>query len=116
MSDAMREPLVRFFDALEAIGAEHEELYDTDVRERIGAALEQQLIAGSQGEVSESFGMFSSEGDRLVRDAVASYLGEARPIADALNLGEAARRAAVWDAEAASSEGTPVDEFLGWVD
>jgi hypothetical protein len=60
--------------------------------------------------------MFSPEGNRLVRDAVASYLAEAGPIADALNLDEAARRASVWDAEAASTRGMPVDEFLGWVD
>jgi hypothetical protein len=60
--------------------------------------------------------MFSVEGDRLVRDALASYLGEAVPRADALNPDDAARRAAVWDRDAASSVGTPVDQFLGWVD
>ncbi len=113
----MREPLVRFLDALEAIGAEHDEVYDTAVRERMGDVIEERLITSSrEGEISEDFRMFSPEGNRLVRDAVASYLAEARPIADALSLDEAARRASVWDAEAASSNGTPVDEFLGWKD
>ncbi len=113
----MREPLVRFLEALEAIGVEHGEVYDTDVRERMADAVEQRLITRSrQGELSDDFGMFSPEGNRLVRDAVASYLAEAGPIADALNLDEAARRASVWDAEAASTKGMPVDEFLGWVD
>ena len=38
---------MRFLDALEAIGVEHEEVYDTDVRERLGAIIEQRLIARS---------------------------------------------------------------------
>ena len=117
MSSGMREPLVRFLDALEAIGAEHEEVYDTDVRERLGAVIEQRLIARSDTvEVPDELGMFSSEGNQLVRTALVNYLAEASTRADAANLDESARRAAVWDGEAASSNGTPVDEFLGWVD
>ena len=113
----MREPLVRFLDALEAIGAEHEEVYDTDVRERVGAVIEQVLVAKSQPvTVPGELGMFSPEGNRLVREALAAYLGDAVPRADALELDEAARRAAVWDAGAESTSGLPVDEFLGWVD
>jgi hypothetical protein len=113
----MREPLVRFLDALEAIGAKHEEVYDTDVRERVAAVIEQRLIASStEVDVSDELGMFSSEGNQLVRSALVSYLAEASTRADAANLDESARRAAVWDGEAVSSSGTPVDEFLGWVD
>jgi hypothetical protein len=75
------------------------------------------LVTKSPGnDVPDELGMFSLEGNRLVRTALASYLAEATPRADALKLDEAARRAAVWNAEAASSSGTPVDEFLGWVD
>jgi hypothetical protein len=117
MSSGMREPLVRFLDALEAIGAEHEEVYDTDVRERLAALIEQRLIRKSnEVNIPDELGTFSPEGDQLVRAALVSYLAEAAPRADALNLDEAARRAAVWDGEAASSNGMPVDEFLGWVD
>ena len=116
MSTGMREPLVRFLDALEAIGAEHEEVYDTDVRERLAAVIEQRLITKSnEVDVPDELGMFSGVG-QLVRAALVSYLAEASARADALNLDESARRAAVWDGEAASSNGTPVDEFLGWVD
>ena len=95
----MREPLVRFLDALEAVGAEHEEVYDTDVRERLAEVIEQRLITRSREvEVSDELGMFSPEGNQLVRAALVSYLAEAcKPRADALNLDEAARRAAVWD-------------------
>jgi hypothetical protein len=117
MGTGMREPLVRFLDALEAIGAEHEEVYDTDVRERLAAVIEQRLITKSnQVNVPDQLGMFSAAGNQLVRGALVSYLAEASTRADALNLDESARRAAVWDGEASSSNGTPVDEFLGWVD
>jgi hypothetical protein len=117
MSNGMRDPLVRFLDALEAIGAEHEEVYDTDVRERLAAVIEQRLIVkSSEVDVPDELGMFSPEGNQLVRAALVTYLDEAAPRADALNLDEAARRAAVWDGEAVSTNGMPVDEFLGWVD
>jgi hypothetical protein len=113
----LRDPLVRLLDALEAIGDEHEEVYDTDVRERMADAIERRLIARSDdGELSGDFGMFSDDGNRRVREAVERYLAEAVPRADALGLDERARRASVWDIETTSSRGTTVDEFLGWVD
>ena len=113
----MREPLVGFLDALEAIGAEHEEVYDTDVRERLAEVIDRLLVTPSPAAtVPAELGMFSPEGNELVREAVTTYLAEAAPRADALKLDQAARRAAVWDGEAASSRGTPVDEFLGWID
>jgi hypothetical protein len=113
----MREPLVRLLDALEAIAADHEEVYDTDVREQIAAFIERRLIANAnEVNVPDSFGMFSTEGNQRVRAALTSYLAEAVPCADALNLDKGARRVAVWDRDAVSRNGTPVDEFLGWVD
>ena len=87
------------------------------VRERLATVIEQRLITKShEADVPADLGMFSPEGNQLVRASLVSYLAETAPRADALNLDEASRRAAVWDGEAASSEGTPVDEFLGWVD
>ena len=116
MSDAMRAPLVGFLDGLETIGDQHEEVYDTDVREQVGAVTEQVLVTKSGPlVVADELGMFSPEANRAVSEAMRTYLAEAVPAADELRLDEAARRAAVWDGEAASSRGTPVDEFLGWV-
>jgi hypothetical protein len=116
MSGGMREPLVRFLDALEAVGIEHEEVYDTDVRERLAAVIDQRLITKANvDDVPDELGMFSPQGNLLVPAALVSYLAEAGTRADELNLDERARRAAVWDGEAASSNGMPVDEFLGWL-
>src|SRR5262245_50869912 len=83
MPDAMRDALVRFLDALEAVAAEHEELFDTDVREDMAMAIEERLVKKSeQGDVPDEFAMFSSEGNGLVRAAVMSYLAEVMPLAD----------------------------------
>jgi hypothetical protein len=60
--------------------------------------------------------MFSDEGNAAVTRAVDQYLSAIVPLSDKLQLGGEERRAAVWDAEAASSRGTTVDEFLGWID
>jgi hypothetical protein len=58
--------------------------------------------------------MFSDDGNQAVGAALTTFLTRAQPQARALGLDEAARRAAVWDAEATSSSGAPVDDFLGW--
>jgi len=115
MNDQMRELLVGFLDVLEAIAIDHEELYDTDVRERLAEVIERALVMNSDpAEVPEELGMFTDDGNRRVSAALAMYLASARGQANALGLDAPARRAAVWDAHAASSNGTPVDEFLGW--
>ncbi len=113
----MRDLLIKFLDALEAIGGDHEELYDTDVRERVGEVIERLLVTPSGSiDVPRDLGMFSEEGNRLVAGALERYLAEAVPRADELQLDEAARRVAVWDGDAVSRTGSTVDEFLGWID
>jgi hypothetical protein len=71
----MRDALVRFLDALEAVETQHDELHDTDVREAMADVIEKHLVTGSEnGEVPEEFLMFSPEGNRRVRDVAVSYL------------------------------------------
>jgi hypothetical protein len=115
VSNEMRAALIEYLDALEAIGAAHEELFDTDVRERLAATIEQVFVL-RQGPLAVpiDLGMFSTDANEALSSATAAYLATAAIRARALGLDEAARRAAVWDAEATSSAGTPVDEFLGW--
>ena len=107
MDEQLRLALVALLDALEAIGKQHEEVYDTDVRERMADAIE-------RGEVPASLGMFSDEGNRAVAAALHAYLSVARSHASALGLDADGRRAAVWNEEVTSSSGAPVDDFLGW--
>lgn len=113
----MRDALVRFLDALEAIGVDHDEVYDTDVRERLAEAIEHNLITPTGPiETPTKLGMFSDEADERVAAALGAYLTDARRQADVAGLDEAARRGAVWDPDATSGSGATVDEFLGWVD
>ena len=113
----MRAALRRFLDDLEGIGVEHGELYDTDVREHLAEAIVTALIPdlGVTAD-SDEYGMFSREGNDAVRRAVERYLSAVVPMAASLALDQRERVAAVWDADAASSQGTTVDEFLGWLD
>jgi hypothetical protein len=116
MSTAMREPLVRLLDAMEAIGNDHEEIFDTDVRERVGDVIERSLVTQIDTvSVPADLGMFSDDGNEQLRSVLERYLTDATQIAGALGLDESARRSAVWDEEAASTSGLSVDEFLGWV-
>ena len=117
MADEMRAPLILFLDSLEAIGSEHEEVYDTDVRERLAESIEEILVMRvAPLDVSDNLGMFSDEANRSVAKALRAFLEVVVPEADALGLDEAARRGAVWNVEARSSRDTTVDEFLGWPD
>lgn len=115
MAPTMRGHLTAFLDQLERIGLEHDELYDTDVRERMAEVIERTLVEGAGPiDVPRSLGMFSEEGNARVQAALATYLGSALPLATELALDEAGRRDAVWDEGGGSSAGTSVDEFLGW--
>ena len=111
----MRPPLERLIEALEAVAAVYEEVYDTDVREQMAEAIVRGLTE-NEFEPPAEYGMFSAEANQLVREAVSSYLATARPTADSLELDGEARLRAVWDADARSASGTGVDEFLGWID
>jgi transketolase len=113
----MRAALRRLLDDLEELGQTHDEVYDTDVREHMAEAIVSGLLSelGTAGDPAE-FGMFSAEGNVAVRQAVEKYLSTAVPTADELGLDQRERTTAIWDAEVTSSQGTPVDEFLGWLE
>ena len=67
-----------------------------------------------RGEVPDSLGMFSDEGNRAVAAALQAYVSAALPRGGVLGLDADGRRAAVWNEEVTSSSGAPVDDFLGW--
>src|SRR5712692_9697287 len=63
--------LLELLHRLEAIGDEHEELFDSDVREAMDAAVFYGFILPKTGYVlPDKFAMFSDEGDRLVRQTL----------------------------------------------
>lgn len=114
MSDETRPVLVRFLDELEAIGEVHEEVYDTDVRERLAERIESVFVSREAAPAaSDELGMFSDEANSRVAAALDRFLVDMSAAAASID-DPGARRDSVWDAEATSTSGLTVDEFLGW--
>jgi len=71
------EPLSGLLTELEVIGANHEELYDTDVREQMSMAVVEIFLRGNgQYELPDSYGMFSVAANRKVHDALSKFAAE----------------------------------------
>jgi hypothetical protein len=114
VSDEMRESLVRFLDAVDAIAIDHDEVSDSGVRQTLAYYIDERLVKGHAVDLSGELHMFSDEGNELVRIALTNYLDEATRRADVLILDREARQSAVWDRDAVSGSGEPVEHYLGW--
>jgi len=68
------DPITELLTELEVIGVEHEELYDTDVREQMAMAVVEIYLRGNvQYELPGSYCMFSDAGDRKVHEALKRF-------------------------------------------
>jgi hypothetical protein len=107
--------LKHLLDDLEAIGLEHMEVEDTDVREQMYAAVYHGFIEQTPGyALPETFGMFEAEGDAAVRDALIRFLDAARREAQRLGLAAPAQRFRAFEnGEILSDGGKPYDDFFG---
>jgi len=71
----LRAALVTLFQSLEAIGSEHEELHDEDVRTAIQETLNYYFVWGKPIEEEPCcYRMFTEEGDTRVAEAVSEFL------------------------------------------
>ncbi len=71
----IKKALKQFINDLDKIFSEHEELGDTDVRERLTIAVHKSFILQqSDYMVPSTFGMFSDEGNKKVLTAVQRFL------------------------------------------
>jgi len=108
--------LKTLMESLEAVGEESEELYDTDVREQMSAALHDGFVVPTDGFVlPEKFGMFSDEADLLVRQAIDAYIMAAKLRAKELSLAPGEQRLAAIEQEGVrtSQEEQEFDDFFG---
>jgi hypothetical protein len=106
-------------ERLETVGAKHEEVYDTDVRERMSEAVHRAFLKPEPGyQFPPEYGMFEPEGNAAVRHALTEYVKRASARAGALGMSDPQERlAAFQDAEVATSgEGQTPDSFFGWAD
>ena len=116
MRDALREHLKVLLEALEVTGKRYEELYDSEVREAMGAAIALGFITPEPDySVPTSFGMHCKAADTEIQVALTRFIRDALPIANGMELNEAARLRAFQDGDVhTDGEQQYFDDFFGW--
>lgn len=113
IDEELESHLAQLLNRLEEIGADHAEISDTAVREKLGEAMYRTFVLEADDTVPEDFGMFEDEGNEAVHEALKAYVDAALPIARELNLDEEERKTAVWTFAVTSEEGVPPADFFG---
>src|SRR5690349_17514225 len=74
----MEDILQQLLEALEEIGKQHSELYDTDVREQVFEAVYNGFIEPRSGYVLPAkYGLYDEAANAAVRAAIARYIAQA---------------------------------------
>jgi hypothetical protein len=111
----MNHLLLELLLRLEAIGQEHEEIYDSEVRDQMREAVHDGFLdLVPDYRLPDTFGLASDEGNRSVRDALSSYIEAAKAKAQELGLTFKQRLNAFQGTEAMTPAGTTSDEFFGY--
>lgn len=117
MNEAMNmdDILKNLLDQLEGIGEDHEELFDSEVRQYMSNAIVQAFVRSQQDySVPDNLGMFSDEANNAVKSAIVQYIADASRKADEIGLQRFHDRLlAVQDGSVRSYGGNDYDEFLG---
>lgn len=72
---AIRECLLRLLNDFEQIGDEHEELFDSEVREQVGNALMEAFVRRTEDfAVPTNLGMFGEAGNSMVQSAIIRFV------------------------------------------
>lgn len=107
--------VVSLLEQLEQISNEHEEVTDTDVRESMHLTLTWYFVwAQDRTRFPRSFGMFTADGDRLVKNALLKFLEDAERSGELSNIPIGQARLNVLQADSAvTANGMLYDEFIG---
>ena len=100
---------------LEQFGSTHEELYDTDVRERLWEAVDAALIRQSDGyAIPTDLGMFSPEANTELASIMSRNIERLRQVFAVFRLDtEQKRLASFLNPNLRTESGRTVDEFFG---
>jgi len=111
----LKDILKKLLDRLETIGENHEELFDSDVRENMGIAIMEGFVRRREDyTIPDDFGMFSKEGNEEVKSAIVQYITDARQKAEEDRINTFHDRLnALQDGTVRSLGGNDYDEFLG---
>jgi hypothetical protein len=114
----LNRPLKRLLDDLDRIASRHEEVMDTDVRERMSEALRLLFLKpDSRRRLPQEFGMFSATGNKTVREALATFMEAARAAAVKARLKTPQSRLdAFQNIKVKSLSGNTYDDYFGHCD
>jgi len=107
--------MAALLEDLETLADDSAELFDTDVRERMGAVIERQLLTQSEPvAVPADLGMFSPEANRRLQALLTRNLGLLRQVFALFELDtEAKRRLTFFNPKLRTERGTRVEDFFG---
>lgn len=114
----MDELLLELMTDLETVGRDHEELYDSEVRDQMSDAVVKGFIDREPGyELPKEFGMFSEEGNLGVRTALENYTRKASARAAELGIAVGPDRLAAFQQEGIKTkdEQQYYDDFFGYM-
>lgn len=110
--------VVRLYQKLDKIGKEHEELFDTDVRECMHLSLNHYFVWGNDTSIMPiNYAMFSAEGDNLVASAIKEFCTKASKLADESGIPKGQlREDIIQDPNLEIEGGISYDDFIGHAD
>ena len=110
------EVLLELLQRLEAVGDEHQELFDSEVRKAMDAAAHYGFIKPEPGyTLPVEFAMFSPDGDGQVREVLAWFLPAAHRAAELAALDTFHKRlGAFQNLEVCTARKNDYNDFFGW--
>lgn len=111
----IRECLFDLLTNLERIGDDHEELFDSEVREQAGNVLMDLFVRQAiDCEIPVSLGMSNDQGNAVLRAAIMQFVDCATPICDAYGVaGFHDRLSLLQDNAVLTIAGNDYDDFIG---
>jgi len=113
----MEELLRRLLNELSRIGEEHEELFDSECRERMSRAVHEGFLKNRhEAELASDFGLYTDKGNQAVRAALSLYIAEANAKAAQLGINGFQARLPAFQNEFVKSDnqGNFYDDFFGF--
>ncbi|QJW98591.1 hypothetical protein FTUN_6186 [Frigoriglobus tundricola] len=111
----MKELLLQLLQRLQAIGTRNGEIYDTECRDAMAAAVFSTfLLPEAEYQFPKEFGLCTADANQAVRGALLEYVTAARELAPVARLCTFQQRlAALQDVSVITTDGGTYDEFFG---
>lgn len=113
---SLEDLLRRMLEQLAVIGEEHEELYDSETRERMGDAVHYGFLLARGVEATPTdLGMLTDDANRAIRAVIVEYVRDANAVAEPLNMSFHDRLNAFQNNDVVvGKERQHYSDFFGW--